>query len=275
MIIIQGYILFNSIKSVINGFSKKTTQKGSFYKKKRKFVLFYKKLKKKYIHKDDLSNINKFIYNWNLPERVVNTYGRLVVLLIEQQWFLRIYYKINCFLIPKIKQYPHTIYGLIFLLPKILVYGIYFVDVIFFFKIDYFYKFLWLLLIPIFFKIFLYTIKIASVFRLKALSQIIRYEVIEKKDIDKYPLDQLCNSEDENQIFFINWVNDTFAEIAPKHEMLFIMTEVLNNRQITFFAEDLYDIEKSFSITIIHLFVTLITFIIWVSIFKQMAGLVS
>lgn len=261
MIIIQSVYLYNLSKTFISSL---TTTNTRFIKKGYKKII-------KHLHKEDRKAVRNFLYKWNLPERVVNTYGRLLSMFLHSQKFLKIYYKITCYVIPKIFEHSRVLYILIFVIPKIIICGIFFIDVFMLHQIVYFYKVLWLLLIPLIGRILLYTIKVFSTLRLHALSKIITYKIIDyDADITNLPRKQLCYSEDEQKVFYFFWSQQEFSKQASEETLFLIMTEVLNNRQIVLFAEDLYEIEMSKIQQAFKLLIVSATIIIWVNIMLLM-----
>lgn len=156
IIITQCVIIIITIKQI---FSSKNDKSNLIIKKYKKI---FKRFRRKHFNKNDLKFISNLPGTLNIKKRIEDTYMKVLYYLLNYPFFDYLCFSI-CFNFRKKFTLKSVIYMhfFFFYLPKILFTLILFVDVFYFLHLNMFYKFLWLLLIPLIGKILRFTCKMS------------------------------------------------------------------------------------------------------------------
>lgn len=154
IICIQLLIIYKYTKALKNGDLLRIRNK--------RFKRWQRRFKIKYIHKEDLLAFRIFKENIFLPLKIQKAYNHLLHYFVMTPIYKNIYNILFLNIAVNKRHYSDLIYLIFFMLPKVVVISILLFEIIYCNNINYFYKFLWLYLLPLFFQILRYSGKVGA-----------------------------------------------------------------------------------------------------------------
>jgi len=236
IIFLNIWLLYRNITGILQQSIGKTQR----YKNKYINILFFKI---KYIK-------NKIFYEFLLTyEKIIEKIINIPILLVN------IYYKPTRFIINKNISYTMFIYYVTLVFPRILVTLVFFFEVIYFKEINYFYKSLWVLIIPLISKTVKYTYQHIAYMLVAEFEDY--FFIITKKPLQyNNPL----NKEIVTQFFWIDEDGDKkYGEkVRQDYENLYIEYKTHHN-----YWSYTYSCEKEKKTIIIDIIISLLLIISW------------
>jgi len=254
-------------------------KKSMFINVSRILIIFYRKLLKK-LHKDTKKTLKEFILYMHLPKRIEQSYALFLYRISCSPNVLNIFYKLFLPLSLAVNEkYQRILYIIIFVLPKIIVSVIFFIDLVYFHQINYFYKSLWLLLIPLLGRIIRYTIRTFPPLRLDTLRDFVIAEEVPLEDNDIFS-DELYILRDGTDYYYYNKkqnIKFKFFWVSQKEfsesDLFLLFFESLKLKEIFLFANNFYEIETMRFVQYLNLSYSVIMLINWSYIFLTMFAL--
>ena len=273
IIFIQSIML---IITIMPFFKFKDKKKTFFLSQIKKLKKIMKRFRRKNIHKEDLKFLFNLKENIQINERIENYYAIFLRNMFQYSYISYLYYKF-AYAFRKIFSFNYVIYMhfLIFILPKLFGKIIFFLEVIIFKEINYFYKVLWVLIIPIIGKFIRVTCKYFAIMQHNyfATTIYIRKMVVEEDAILNM---EYSYDEQDDTTYKYTWY---IPELHKLHDITSLHQQFgfhLQFIKMYDFMEISYDLEhENFMFKIINIFITLLTISSWTYVILYMLKIIS
>jgi len=269
------FLLYKNTKKLFETDEFTETSQNKFYKHIKHIKIYFRYYKIKYIHKEDIQIIKKIIECLNLPKRIEDAYIGFLGLINESAKFRDYYYIFISRILLKSK-YRKISYYIIFIFPRILVTLVFFFEIIYFKEINYFYKILWVLLIPLIGKIIRFSVKILSVIYINKLFKIVTYEILElnNEELKNTSTCKYYYCSEEQITYKYYWVSPDCVDYFEEEDLTEIFTEEFNCRTMYNFSKFFYNVENTKTNIIINMIISFLLIISWIYIIIKMFKLI-
>jgi len=160
-------------------------------------------------------------------------------------------------------KYNKYLYYIIFILPRIIFICVFLVEVIWFNYIDISYKILWLLLIPIFGRIFRFTIHECSTLNIDLLSYIIVITPLDGPIKETYYEKCLLDVEKKKYYKVKFKTLKYLGDVYEIEHLIPLLTQHLRSESFLKHNQEFYDLDASKFIIIVNIIIIILTIIVW------------
>jgi len=275
IIVIQSIILIITITQIYTFNTEKKEYFIFTYVKKVKKKL--KKFRRRNFHINDLIFFSNLKHALAITEQIETSYMSLLRHFqynYPYVWYL--YYK-SALIFRKRFLLASVIYMhfFIFIFPKILVTLVFFFEVIYFKEINYFYKILWILIIPLIGKFIRITCKLCVLLQYNYISttMYIKKMVVEEDAILNM---EYYYDEQDDTTYKYTWNNDFLFQKSDKSILHIKFRHFLTFLKMSKFIEISYDFDlKNHYLKLINIFINILTISGWTYVILYMLKIIN